>query len=64
MYKLKTPLQIKGSNTTVRICDADGKTLATINKALGEHDNDVAQIIVNCVNEVYGSINKFYRFEK
>ena len=46
----KTPLQIKGSDTTVRICDANGKTLATINRALGERDYDTAKDIVDAVN--------------
>lgn len=48
--KIKTPLQIKGSDTTVRICDADGKTLATINKALGVDDYPTAKQIVEAVN--------------
>ena len=46
----KTPLQIKGSDTTVRICDANGRTLATINRALDERDYDTAKDIVDAVN--------------
>ncbi|MDD4390221.1 MAG: hypothetical protein PHW03_05395 [Eubacteriales bacterium] len=48
--RMNTPLQIKGSDTTVRICDANGKTLATINKALGEDDYKTAQAIVSMCN--------------
>jgi hypothetical protein len=45
-----TPLQIKGSETSVRICDANGRTLATINKSLGEKDYETAKQIVDAVN--------------
>jgi hypothetical protein len=51
---MKTPLQIRGSDTTVRICDADGKTLATINRALGAQDYNTAVDICNAVNMHYG----------
>lgn len=52
---MKTPLKIKGSDktTALRICDADGKTLATINKSLGEQDYPTALAIVNAVNRFY-----------
>jgi len=47
---MKTPLQIKGSDNSVRICDADGKTLATINRALGVEDYPTAKEIIDAVN--------------
>jgi len=52
---MKTPLQIKGSDktTALRICDANGKTLATINKSLGDQDYVVALDIINSVNRFY-----------
>ena len=52
---MKTPLQIKGSDTTtaLRICDANGKTLATISKSLRDQDYVVAMEIVNSVNRFY-----------
>lgn len=50
---MKTPLQIKGSSTTVRICDSDGKTLATINKALKDDDYKTAKAIVDACNACY-----------
>lgn len=50
---MKTPLQILGSISTVRICDADGKTLATMNKALGEKDYNTALLIVAIVNKYF-----------
>lgn len=51
MLKLNYPLQVKGSDTTVRICDARGKTLATINKALGEMDYFTAKEMVDLCNQ-------------
>lgn len=47
---MKKPLQIKGNDTTVKICDADGKTLATISKSLGEDDFATAFEIVRACN--------------
>ena len=47
---MKTPLRVGGSDTTVRILDADGKTLATVNKNLKECDYGTAKEIVRAVN--------------
>ncbi|MDD5135294.1 MAG: hypothetical protein PHP01_07780 [Phycisphaerae bacterium] len=52
---MNTPLQIKGSDTTVCVCDANGKILATINKALGEDDYKTAQAIITACN-VHGDL--------
>ena len=49
--KLKTPLKIDGTDTSVYIRDADGKKLATINPTLGDRDLDTAKEIVRIINQ-------------
>jgi len=47
--KSPRPWAVTGSDTTVRIVDANGKTVCTM-KRRGENDLDNAHHIVNCVN--------------